>query len=95
MRTRLFLVLPLLLMFSLTGCASTSIDFSSIREIPDNEGVVFGRLAINYEGRDINQLTTILGERAFHLFLLKEGSSVVIDAPLENDGYFFWHLPNG
>ncbi len=77
------------------GCTASPIDFSKISAVPENEGGVFGRLMIIYEGQKLNNLITIFGERKFHILLLPEGSSEPVDPPLENDGYFFWHLPPG
>ena len=85
--------LPILLILSLTGCA-TSIDLLKTKTVPQNESIVFGRIKVISKGEEINWPTYPI--HRFNVSILKEGSSEgVIYMLADGDGSFYWHLQPG
>ena len=83
----------ILIILLLTGCASSPIDLSEIKLLPQDEGIVFGRVKV-IEGGKENKLS-LFGESKFRLTILPDNSSKAIYVPLKDDGMFAWHLPAG
>jgi hypothetical protein len=87
---KLFFILIILL---LTGCASSPIDLSEIKLLPQDEGIVFGCVKVIEGGKE--KKLSLLGESKFRLIILPDNSSKAIYVPLKDDGTFIWHLPAG
>lgn len=80
-------ILFILIILFLTGCAS-SINLSEIKSLPQNEGIVFGRVKVIGEEKKFGHY--------IRLIILPENSSEAIDVPMcEYDCTFIWHLPAG
>jgi len=84
----------LFIILLLTGCATSPIDLSEIKSLPQGEGIVFGRVKV-IEGRKEKNLSSVLGESQFRVIILPDNSSKAIYVPLKDDGSFIWHLPEG
>lgn len=83
----------ILIILLLTGCASSPIDLSGIKSLPQNEGIVFGRVEVIKGGKE--KKLSLFGESKFGLIILPENSSKAIYVPLKGAGKFIWHLPPG
>ena len=78
----------------LNGCASSPIILSETTIVPQNEGIVFGRVKVMSDGKTM-RLTSIFGARTWEISILPNGSSRAIYCLLNGEGYFYWHLPPG
>lgn len=78
----------------LNGCASSPIILSETTIVPQNEGIVFGRVNVMSDGKT-KSLSSIFGESTWDIVILPNGSSRAIYCPLYGEGYFYWHLPPG
>ncbi len=87
-----FLVVTLSLV--LTGCASSPIILSETTIVPQNEGIVFGRVKVMSDGK-AKSLSSIFGESTWDIVILPNGSSRATYCPLSGEGYFYWHLQPG
>lgn len=76
----------------LDGCASSPIILSETTILPQNEGIVFGRVKVMSNGKP-RSLSSIFGESTWDIVILPNGSSRAIYCPLYGEGYFYWHLP--
>jgi hypothetical protein len=76
------------------GCATSPIDLSEIKSLPEDQGIVFGRVKV-IEGGKTENLSSIFGESIFGVIILPDNSSKAIYVPLKNDGSFIWHLAEG
>ena len=83
----------ILIIFLLTGCASSPIDLSEKESLPQDEGIVFGRVKVVERGKE--KKLSLLGESKFGLILLPDNSSNAVYVPLKDDGAFIWHLQSG
>jgi hypothetical protein len=77
----------------LASCASSPIDLSESQSLPQDEGIVFGRVKV-FDGEEEKKLS-LFGESKFSLIILPDHSSEAIYVPLKNIGRFAWHLPAG
>ena len=78
----------------LNGCASSPIILSEATIVPQNEGIVFGRVKVMSNGKT-KSLSSIFGASTWDIVILPNGSSRAIYCPLYSEGYFYWHLPPG
>lgn len=85
--------LLLLLASLLAGCATSPIILSEDGALPPEEGIVLGRVRVVEDGEE--QSLSLLGESKFGLVLLPGGSGKALYVPLNDDGAFAWHLPEG
>jgi len=76
------------------GCASAPIDLSKGESVPQNEGVVFGRVKV-ISGEKTENFTSAFGESTFGVLVLPDGTSKAVYCPLKDDGFFTWHLRPG
>jgi len=89
---RWFFSLTLILLVA--GCATNPIDFSKGKIVPQEEGVVFGRVNLIYknEPRVWGKLSS---PGVFYILVLPSGSSEAFSHMLREDGSFYWHLSPG
>lgn len=78
---------------TLTGCASSPLDYSALNPPAQGEGVVFGRVKLIEDDKET--ALSLLGESKFGLFVLPQNTSQAIYVPLKDDGTFIWHQPAG
>jgi hypothetical protein len=87
-----------LLSFALTlllsGCATSPIDFSKAKAIPQEEAVVFGRVDIIHKNEP-KVWGKLSSSGVFYVLVLSHGSSEAFSHTLREDGSFSWHLPPG
>ena len=85
--SRVVLSLALLLptAFTVSGCASSSIDVVRTSRIPKGESLVFGR--VKWANNKL--------PGGYALVLQRGESGTASVHRLGDDGYFFWHLPRG
>ncbi len=79
----------------LSGCASSPIILSETTIVPQNEGIVFGRVKVMSNGKEKSVSSPVSGESTWSVVILPDGSSRGIYCPLYGEGYFYWHLPPG
>jgi hypothetical protein len=86
--------LSIILILSLTGCATNPIDLSKAKAVPMEEAVVFGRVNIIHknEPKVWGKLSSPGG---FYISVLPGGSSEAFSHTLREDGSFYWHLRPG
>jgi hypothetical protein len=86
---------PILIILLLTGCASSSIDLSEMQSLPQDQGIIFGRVRVIEGGTEV-KLSSWRGLSRLRLIILPDTSSKAIYVPLkEESGFFIWHLSAG
>lgn len=85
---------PILIILLLTGCASSRIDLSEMQSLPQDQGIIFGRVRV-IEGGTEEKLSSWQGLSRLRLIILPDTSSEAIYVPLKDSGFFIWHLPAG
>lgn len=78
----------------LGACVPSPIDFTTTTSLPKDEGVVFGRVRL-LEGGEEQNLSTVFGESKCKLIIVSAKTSQALYVPLQDDGSFIWHLPEG
>ena len=86
--------LSIILILSLTGCASNPIDFSKAKTLPHGEAIVFGRVNVIYKGEP-KVWKGIPPYTPFLILVLPTTTKEAYSFALLDDGSFYWHLPPG
>ena len=79
----------------LAGCAEEKTDLKSGAPLASGEGIAYGRIKVEWKGKEQNSLTTLFGEKPWSITLLPDESSTARDILLGDAGAFAWHLPAG
>jgi hypothetical protein len=85
----------LFIILSIMACATSPIELSSVESVPQNDSIVFGAVKVIINGQHLKHFHNLVGTPFCHVIILPKGSSKGLFYPVEDDGFFYWHLPRG
>lgn len=80
----------------MTSACQSRIAVTNPRSVPDNEGIILGRVQVTDHGKLLSWNGPLQGwNGTFELAVAPENGELLPIYILENDGTFIWHLPPG